>query len=286
MLPFAGVSLLQNKQVTGSWTTLPYQLSRYQYGVPAAFTWQSNPQPHNELTREQQLQYKMQMSFRAAGPETPLTYLQRLASRVRFYRFFFVAPLYVVLPFFLLKLRETRLLWVALTLVIFALGINFYPFFETHYLGALVCLFVLISVAGLQQLGGNAGRLILFLCLAHFVFFYARSFLEPEQPDARSAVIQQLTEATGQQLVFVRYSTRHVFQNEWVYNAADIDSSRIVWARDLGDSEDQKLLHYFPGRMVWLLDADAAPPALSRYTPAVTKQPTANPPDLHFEEVH
>lgn len=152
LLPFAGLSLLQNKQVTGSWATLPYQLSRYQYGVPAAFTWQSNLQPHNELTHEQQMQYKMQTSFRASGSETVRTYLQRLVYRVRFYRFFFLAPLYIALPFFLLRLRERRFVWVAITLAIFALGVNFYPFFETHYLGALTCLFVLVSVIALREL--------------------------------------------------------------------------------------------------------------------------------------
>ena len=67
---------------------------------------------------------------------------------MRFYRFFFLAPLYVALPFFFAKLRELRFLWVALTLLLFALGVNFYPFFEAHYLGALTCLFVLVSVTG------------------------------------------------------------------------------------------------------------------------------------------
>ena len=297
MLPFAGLSLMQNKQVTGSWTTLPYSLSRYQYGVPAAFTWQSNPEPHNELTREQQMQYKMQTSFRASGPETIKTYWQRLEYRVRFYRFFFLAPLYVALPFFLVKLREWRFVWVAATLGIFALGVNFYPFFETHYLGALTCLFVLVSVMALREMPPITARLILFLCLAHFVFFYARSFFEPEIPTARTMVNGQLSRLPGKQLVFVRYWPQHIFQNEWVYNAADMDRARVVWARDLGDTEDQKLLHYYPDRTAWLLEPDAMPPKLAHFqvqpqprktapSPPISNSKSPKTPPLHFEEVH
>ncbi len=69
-LPAIGITLLQNKQVTGSWITLPYALSQYQYGVPAALTFQANAVPHRELTREQELDYKMQLSFRGERAET------------------------------------------------------------------------------------------------------------------------------------------------------------------------------------------------------------------------
>jgi hypothetical protein len=64
--------------------------------------------------------------------------------------------------------------------------------------------------------------------------------------------------------VFVRYGPRHAFE-EWVHNAADIDSSRIVWAHDLGDVENLELLHYYPDRTYWLLEPDENPPKLSRY---------------------
>lgn len=295
ILPIAGLSLLQNKQVTGSWIEMPYQLSRYQYGVPAAFTWQSNLDPHNQLTPEQQMQYKMQTSFRANGGETARTYIERLLYRVRFYRFFFLAPLYVALPFLLLRWRERRVQWLMLTLLIFALGTNFYPFFETHYLGALTSLFVLAAVLGLQRMPATAARLILFLCLAHFVFFYSRTFFDPSAPTPRANVIAQLAAQPGNQLVFVRYWPRHIFQNEWVYNAADIDRSRIVWARDLG-SEDEELRRYYPDRTAWLLEPDAVPPLLTRYTPPQpAAKPKANPPTaippapkqpaLRFEQV-
>ena len=47
----------------------------------------------------------------------------------------------------------------------------------------------------------------------------------------------------------------------------------VVWARDLGAAENEKLRRYYPDRTVWLLEPDAKPPRLSRY-PA--ERPAAN----------
>ena len=271
-------------------------LSRYQYGVPASFTWQANPAPHLELTREQQLQYKMQTSFRASGPETIGTYLERLEYRVRFYRFFFLPPLYIALPFFLARLREWRFAWVALTLVLFALGVNFYPFFEVHYLGALTCLFVLVSVIGLERLSAlnaEAARLIVFLCLAQFLFFYGRSFFDHPAPDRRVAVKQQLALAPGKQLVFVRYSPQHIFQNEWVYNAADIDqragrvgagSRRLTRTRNCCDTTGPHGLAAGCGRYASHTQSLSRQEPPKPAAPPPPRAPNASPP-LRFEQV-
>ena len=194
------------------------------------------------------------------------------------------------------NLRQARFLWVAATLLLFALGVNFYPFFEAHYLGALTCLFVLVSVTALARLNPDVARLILWLCLAHFLFFYGRTFFDRSAPDRRIAVNQQLAQSPGKQLVFVRYWPQHIFQDEWVYNAADIDHAHVVWARDLG-SGDQKLLRYYPDRTAWLLEPDAMPPKLTRYhaeveqpkiqpTAPITKSPADHKPPLRFEQVH
>ena len=146
LLPAFGLTLLQNKQVTGSWTMLPYQLSRYQYGIPAAFTFQPNPVPHRPLTVEQQIDYDAQIDVHGIG-----TYPTRLGGRVRFYRFFFLAPLYLVLPALLLTLRQYRFAWVLIALGIFWLGDAFYPYFYPHYIAAETCLFLLISVISLEK---------------------------------------------------------------------------------------------------------------------------------------
>ena len=310
ILPAAGLTLLQNKQVTGSWGTLPYALSRYQYGVPTTFTTQPNPVPHRELTPNQQLDYEEQSATHGQDTDTVRAYLERLAARARFYRFFFLPPLYLVLPFFLPALRQWRFVWVALAMAAFSLGTNFYPYFYPHYIAAATCLFVLVSVIGLERLsrvtirgipaGREAAQLLVFLCAAQFLFWYGFhlfantnasvamlqydtwDFVNHSDPEGRIAVRDRLAQAAGKQLVFVRYWPQHRFQ-EWIQNAADIDKARVVWALDRGATENEKLRHYYPDRTVWLLEPDARPPKLAPFqqdqqpAPELPKEPREKP---------
>jgi hypothetical protein len=302
LLPAGGLTLLQNQRVTGSWTTLPYVLSRYQYGVPASFTLQANPVPHRELTLSQKADYEAQASVHGAAADSPLRYIQRLAGRLRFYPFFFLAPLYLALPFFVVRLRAWKYLWVALALLVFALGSNFYPYFYPHYIAAAACLFVLVSVAGLEHLatvrirsyaaGAEAALLLVVLCVGHFLFWYGFhlyagtnasiavrqyetwNFVNHGDPDNRIAIARQLAQAPGKQLVLVRYAPLHRF-GEWIQNVADIDRAPVVWALDRGSLEDKKLLDYYRDRTVWLLEPDARPIRLGPYQP--TPLPPAKP---------
>jgi len=286
VLPAVALLLFQNKAVTNSWTTLPYALSRYQYGVPNTLTFQANAVPHRTLTPAQQLYYEGQSAVHGE-PDTVASYLERLGSRAGFYRFFFLTPLFLAVPFFLPRLREFRFAWIAITLLAFALGSNFYPYFFPHYIAAVTCLFVLICVLGLQRLSGRpagqiAARWILFLCGAHFLLWYGihalgdRQILEGTDlyetgdsinygdPQGRIAINQHLADAPGKQLVFVRYFSSHRF-DEWVHNAADIDHALVVWALELAPEENTKLKSYYPDRTVWLLEPDAIPPKLVPY---------------------
>jgi hypothetical protein len=84
----------------------------------------------------------------------------------------------------------------------------------------------------------------------------------PERADTASA----LNGLDGLHLVFVLSRGEEEEPTfDWVYNAADIDASKIVWARDLGPAKNQKLIDYYKGRTVWILDPSDSPPRLMPY---------------------
>jgi hypothetical protein len=82
---------------------------------------------------------------------------------------------------------------------------------------------------------------------------------------ARAQIEARLDRLPGNQLVIVRYSPTHDPFDEWVYNAVDIDASKIVWARDMDPADNLQLMGYYRGRTVWLLEPDAIPVRIAPY---------------------
>lgn len=144
---------------------------------------------------------------------------------------------------------------------------------------------VLITIAMLKRLKHLFPVLMFTILLTygiHFLFWYGLhlfadlpttytlapyeggDFLVNRVLDLHRAVIQQLHVHPGQQLVFVRLGLSPTSEN-WIHNGADIDTSTIVWARDLGDENNRKLIDYYRNRTVWLFEPDAIPPRLRPY---------------------
>ena len=112
-------------------------------------------------------------------------------------------------------------------------------------------------------------RAVVFICVLLFVMRAAAPVLGlqiaepfvswswPRTPLAgRAPVVAQLSAYPGAHLVIVRYGPDHDPAFDWVYNDADIDNEKIVWARDMGAPENEELVRYFKGRHVWLLEPD------------------------------
>lgn len=87
----------------------------------------------------------------------------------------------------------------------------------------------------------------------------------------RAQIEAQLESLPGGQLAIVRYGSDHNPLNEWVYNGADIDGSKVVWAREMDAADNLELTQYYRGRRVWLVEPDAIPARISPYPAAETK---------------
>ncbi|MGI8770545.1 MAG: hypothetical protein ACR2JE_03840, partial [Acidobacteriaceae bacterium] len=82
----------------------------------------------------------------------------------------------------------------------------------------------------------------------------------------RADIEAGLEQLPGRQLAIVRYSSGHNPQDEWVYNAPDIDGSKVIWAREMDAANDLELMHYYKDRHVWLVQPDQSPAKISPYS--------------------
>ena len=77
---------------------------------------------------------------------------------------------------------------------------------------------------------------------------------------AKVRAIAYLNSQPGKHLVIVTPKNDPDNLLQWIYNDADIDGSRIVWARDMGADENTKLKEFFRDRTVWRLDPNLSDP--------------------------
>ena len=85
--------------------------------------------------------------------------------------------------------------------------------------------------------------------------------------------MDRLRSREGTHLLFVRYSSDHDPKFDWVYNDADIDNSKVVWARDMGAERNKELVRYFKDRQVWLVQPDTTPPTVAPYSTPSSSTP-------------
>jgi hypothetical protein len=188
---------------------------------------------------------------------------------------------FVTLPW-VARDRRMRLLLVQFFLSV--AGLLAVVYLELHYAAPLVATVFALLMQAMRHLrrwtlfgrpvGVGLTRVIVLAALVNLPFFVAQKVVQKiRNPHAeqeswgvsRAQIVKQLDAAPGFHLAIVRYAPNHIPHNEWVYNAADIDHSKIVWAREIPGRDPQPLLTYFQNRKVWLLEADTSPPRLQPY---------------------
>ena len=81
----------------------------------------------------------------------------------------------------------------------------------------------------------------------------------------RAQIESRLEDLPGKQLVIVRYGPQRNGLDQWVYNSADIDNSKVIWAREMGATDDLDLMHHYKDRKVWLVRMDTEPASVMPY---------------------
>jgi hypothetical protein len=188
----------------------------------------------------------------------------------------------VTLPW-VVKDRRTRLPLVQF--VWCALGLLTVRYFFPHYAAPMAAGFIILLVQAMRHLrrwefkGRPIGifltRLVVVLLLVRAAQLTAKEYRHPTVKWSlyRASIVKQLEVNSGRHLVIVRYAADHMVDHELVYNGAEIDDSKIVWAREIPGQDMAPLLDYFRDRKVWLLEADLRPPELEEY-PSPSQAPS------------
>jgi len=253
-----------NWRVTGDPLLSPYRLTQRLYGVPHGFLWQPEIPEPSHLTAQQQRIYLFQRDYFRQARSLTRCWPLLGDELIKIWAFFAGYPLTIPLA---IALFSTSRKMGALRLVVIAclLWSMLYPRLLPNYVSALTGPFFALASCGLLSMmrwrNWGAG-LVLCFCLASAaaslrVLYPWYVYGGPHPLTVRVAAARQLEAAPGMHLVFVRYGSIHSVSDEWVYNRADIDHAKVVWANDLGAERDRQLIEYFGGRHVWLVEPDA-----------------------------
>jgi hypothetical protein len=289
----------------GSPTTLPYTLNRETYAMAPYFIWQSaRPAPHYRHELMRRFYYDVELTayqrVHSWSLYLPMA-LEKIWATLQFY-----SGLALLVPIFMLRRvfhdRRTRFL-VVCVLVLMA-GNLIMIYMLPHYLAPFTAAFYAIGLQAMRHLrvwsaeGKPVGRAlvrsavvicVLMACVRPFAeplgfripeweaTQWEGTWIGPEHFGVERAQIEtQLEQLPGNQLVMVRYAPGHPPGNQWVYNNADIDGSKVVWAWDMGAADNLELVKYYHDRKVWLVEPDKTPVAIGQYTIPVESSAAAH----------
>ncbi|HXH50499.1 MAG TPA: hypothetical protein VNM47_14240 [Terriglobia bacterium] len=289
-------------RTTGSPFNTPYFVYNHTYNPVPYFPWQPvRPMPvyHYPQIKRVVLEtldgfYKPTRTFTGLVAGT-LTRLGIIASF--YFGAVFILPLILavgILPYgasWKELSPSTRLLISVSAIVILS---NLLPIvYLPHYTSPVTCAFlalVLIAMRRVQSFewrGKPSGLFIVRIIPSICVLLLLLRAAEPawannKIPDwcyltasdfRRAEVLLELRRYPGPQLAIVHHSADNDYGFDgWVYNRADLESAKVIWAHDMGPAKNKELIDYFKGRNVWLVDADSNPPQLLPYPEAQSSE--------------
>ncbi len=265
-----------NQAVTGSWRTMPYQVHESTYALSPSFLWQ---QPYESPAYLHATLSKFHHGWEMKSYLKQQSLAGLLETKAKLFKFSwnFFFPLPMMFPLLFVPFCHARIKWPVLIVASLAWlpsAVTVWNF--PHYVASMVPVLLILVLLGLRQINVagkktlSRPRLATSLILMQVAFFVASTFHYVKAPQdtwqwRRAEIAQQLEALPKQHLVLVHYDLDHNSHHEWVYNRADIDGAKIVWARPMGPAKEAKLLDYFHDRTIWKINADVGQPKLIAY---------------------
>jgi hypothetical protein len=269
----------------GNPLTLPYTIGRATYALAPYFVWQSpRPEPAYRHPAMRYYYEETELKFSSKSRTLPGFLLTKLLMASVAIQFF--AGIALLPPLIMLRrvFMDRRIRFLVVCLLVLMAGMSIEIFLLPHYLAPFTAAFYAIGLQAMRHfrvwkpenrpVGLMLVRLMVTVCLIMSglrLFAGPLHLALPQYPSPawnfvwygpdhfgteRARVESDLKQLPGKQLVIVRYSVRHNPFDEWVYNAADIDGSKIVWAREMDSVDNQEIIDYYKDRKVWLAQPD------------------------------
>jgi hypothetical protein len=268
-----------NWRTTGNPLLMPHTLNTRTYHSVGMFLWQ-HASPEKQYRNDQFEEFyndwernnygNTWADFRRVSWEK----VQRYSSAYLWLGLLLLLP---ALPF-ALRDRKMRLPWITLAFGAFAVFSVIWS--NAHYAAPFACAIYLLIVQAMRHqrimrkpYGLALSRAVVALLVLDVAANVRLHRCDPltwtcEADVSRIAVINKLNQQPGKHLIIVRYQEeQHNIHDEWVYNAADIDHAKIIWARELDQTQNAKLFDFYKDRQIWLVTPDNDNTYLAPYTP-------------------
>jgi hypothetical protein len=270
-----------NLRLTGNPLLMPHVLNTRTYHSAPLFLW--------EHAREEMHYRNQQFEDFYNGWERENYHTNRAdALRVTWEKLFrggvtyFWPGLLLALPAVPFALRDRKMRMPLVIVAVGTIGVFVVIWSAAHYAAPITCATFMLIVQAIRHLrtmrfsarpiGRALSRAIVLALILDTGINVARGICDPllwpcEGDPSRAAIAEKLDHTPGKHLIMVRYTEDHNIHDDWVYNGAEIDNAKVLWARELDPQQNAKLLAYFKDRKVWLATPDTDNTYLEPYTP-------------------
>ena len=267
ILLFTGCLMARyNWRVTGHAAEPPYAYDARLHDRAAMFVWQTPKTPIHYDNAEMENFYNQYE--RLAYDRTWATLKSVFQDKWEHCSLAFLWPAcWLLVPGLFFLYRDGRLRLPLFTLLAVLLGYSLVVWPGPHYIApAAAVLFAALaqSIRHLRAIrifgrpvGAALSRAIFLALVVDVSLLVAQRLGDPQGWGGwglsdRADLLHDLESTPGKHVVLVRYGPDHSVHEEWVFNAADIDASKVVWARDLPGEINDQLFRYYPDRTIWL----------------------------------